>query len=452
MSFGFRDWIHAPGWRRWAGQLFAVRREAADVRALTDEQIADCVERLFDPVDAPAALRTLDRAGAAAVSALLRALADPRCGSAFGETQHCTDPQSPLEAIWELLRPCAPTEAIPSLISLAAEDSEVQTDAVEALGAIGSSACIPSVQAALKADDDYVRSSAMLGIEQGIAAGRCEGEFLEAMFPCLVDLLDREDESVSGTAPELLLRIDSGRAIPILLSPQFFHSGNPEVVYILRAMTAARHSVPAEILRPLMADCQPTADGTSRNLRAYAEGLIALSASADASDRNLIREGLRSPLRPVRRAAADALMRSAGIAGAREFLQKRIDRSGFSALTTPQRHYYAVSAYDSEVRNGGHEQYFLNSSGKHWRTAIEGLAAVGAPGRAELLRAAVAAFGPEGPSEDNDRRSRQLSRLLRRDDSALRAVDSRYDSCQEDLNVLLAGYASEHREQFAGDV
>lgn len=452
MPFGFRDWIHSTGWKRWAGQLFAIRREAADIRALTDEQIAECVERLFDPIHAPAALRTLNRAGAAAESVLIRALADPRCGSAFDETQHCMDPQSPLEAIWELLKHLLPAEAIPSLIPLAAEDSEVRTDAVEALGTIGSKACIPPVQMALKSDDDYVRSSAMLGIEQGLAAGRCEGEFLEAMFPCLVDLLDRPDESISGAAPQLLLRIDLGRAIPILLSPRFFHSGNTEVVYILRAMTAARHPIPPETLRPLMADCQPTPDGTSRNSSAYAEGLIALSASADASDRNLVREGLRSRDPRIRRAAAEAVMRGAGIAGVWELLLERIDRSGFSALTPPQQHYYAASAYHAEVCNGGHEQYFINSSGKHWRAAIEGLRAVGASDRAELLCAAVTAFGPDGPSEDNDRRARQLSTLLRKDDSALRAIDSRYYSCQEDLNVLLADYACKRREQFSVDV
>ena len=52
----------------------------------------------------------------------------------------------------------------------------------------------------------------MRGIERGMDAGRCTNDFLNAEFPALVNLLDRPDMSLSGTAPKLLIAIDRERA------------------------------------------------------------------------------------------------------------------------------------------------------------------------------------------------------------------------------------------------
>jgi hypothetical protein len=46
---------------------------------------------------------------------------------------------------------------------------------------------------------------------------------------------------------------------------------------------------------------------------------------------------------------------------------------GFWRLTIPEQHYLAVTMLDAEVNNGGHGQYFLNSSGSEWREALAGL-------------------------------------------------------------------------------
>ncbi|MGV2334578.1 MAG UNVERIFIED_CONTAM: DMP19 family protein [Planctomycetaceae bacterium] len=51
--------------------------------------------------------------------------------------------------------------------------------------------------------------------------------------------------------------------------------------------------------------------------------------------------------------------------------------------------------YDAEVSNGGHSQYCLNSSGDHWKVALAGLKAVGAPSRAAILQATADLFGTD---------------------------------------------------------
>jgi hypothetical protein len=80
---------------------------------------------------------------------------------------------------------------------------------------------------------------------------------------------------------------------------------------------------------------------------------------------------------------------------------------GFSA---PQRFVHAMCWYDAEVRNGGHDQFYSNSTGIVWRDALKGFDAAGLLEVAAILEESARRFG-EPPSLHRDKRNLQLDLL-----------------------------------------
>jgi hypothetical protein len=75
-------------------------------------------------------------------------------------------------------------------------------------------------------------------------------------------------------------------------------------------------------------------------------------------------------------------------------------------FTSSQRHLFAIQWYRSEVNNGGHEQFFGNSTGIVWEHAVEGLQAIGLVEAATILKSASERLG--GASRDRTGREAQL--------------------------------------------
>ena len=320
-------------------------------------------------------------------------------------------------------------------------------DAAVALGTIGTMECLQPILEAISDADDYMRSYAMIGIGRGIGGHCSKREFLEAVFPALVKLLDRDDSSVSGSAPELLLAIDAEKAFPILISPQFFSLENSQLYYILRALNGANRQIPHDILLPLIDALKPLADKYPHDYQ-YSEALVCYGQNPDKRAEQLIRSELASANKEVREGAGKALAIYHGVKAPYGFVCEIIEKNGFDSLTGPQKHYYAVSNYDTQVRNGGHSQYFINSYGDSWTFARSGLKAIGANERAGILEEAAKVFGVDGPSQDRMTRIDQLGRLPTKRNKAFENLDERFYDSAEDLDVLLPLYAIENRSHF----
>ncbi len=175
---------------------------------------------------------------------------------------------------------------------------------------------------------------------------------------------------------------------------------------------------------------------------------MAYAHNPDSSAEEVFRTELKSSNEKVQEAAAEALAVLSGVTNAREVVFDALDNQGFDHLSGPQKNYYAVFIYDAEVNNGGHSQYFVNSSGDHWKSALEGLTAIGAKTRAKILHEATSLFGTGGPSKENDPRHRQLASFSNQQDKSLDALDSKYYSCDENIEALLAQYALKNKEHF----
>lgn len=444
---GFRSWLKNPEERKDAADYFAALHALEVPDDISSTEIRKMVARLFVQADDDFNFERLKIVGSKAVPELIEALADPRTSSAKFNG-HILDSQSPFERICDLLgRAGAPEAASPLARYVSHHNEHFRKLAALTLGSIGTSECIAPLVKALDDDDDYVRSYAMMGIERGIDAGRCTKEFLDAMMPWLAKLLNRDDGSVSGSAPKLLLRIDANRALPILLAPTYFTIENSQLHYIVGALNDSGQRIPHDRLLPFLASAKSLSDQYPYDYQ-YAEALRAYAHNPDPTTEAKLRAELNATSDKVRVAAAEALAILLGVVNARDVVFSAVNELGFNEVTRPQQVYYAVSIYDAEVNNGGHAQYFVNSPGETWRIGIEGLKAIGAGTRASILQAACAFFGANGPSANDDERHRQIARFSAHQDDVLSALDDKYYSSDENVEMLLALFTLANPEHF----
>lgn len=76
---------------------------------------------------------------------------------------------------------------------------------------------------------------------------------------------------------------------------------------------------------------------------------------------------------------------------------------GFAPLPKPIKHLLAAHWCQSEVKNGGFDQFFSNPTGVLAPEAEIGFRCIGLAEVADIVAEAIAAFGPEYPREREDR-------------------------------------------------
>ena len=447
---GFRDWVKNPDYKRAAEEFFAERDALTVPDDISQSEIQAMVDRLFVKEDNDFNFDKLKLVGEKAIPLLVAALNSDRAfDTKFSEGGHVSNAKSPFERICDLLEEtCPPKAANPLARYVTHPDDHFRKHAAIVLGNIGTDECINPIIQLLGDKDDYVRSYAMMGIRRGIDGDHCTNNFLNSVFPALQRLLDRHDGSISGRAPKLMLAINRDRAIPVMLSDKFFNHQNAELHYILRAFNQANVPIPHEKLLPLINTLQPLVETYPHDYQ-LATALIAYSRNPDQNTEKLLSQLRDCPKERVAEAAADGLAALAGVTNPSAFVFEQLESNGWDGLSTEQQRYYAVLVYNGEVNNGGHAQYFVNSSGDYYKVAMAGLNAIGATKREKILSQSVELFGGNGPSTENDTRHEQLAAFSKSQDSKLDSLDSQYYKCDENIDVLLSAYALANKKHFS---
>ena len=99
-------------------------------------------------------------------------------------------------------------------------------------------------------------------------------------------------------------------------------------------------------------------------------------------------------------------------------------------FTRPQRHVFAMLWYKEEVDNGGHDQFYSNSTGIVWRDALEGFEAAEMPEVAANLRESANRLGGSPPL---DRRERQA--LLDSKSADFADLDDKFYELDKAVNI-----------------
>lgn len=120
--------------------------------------------------------------------------------------------------------------------------------------------------------------------------------------------------------------------------------------------------------------------------------------------------------------------------------------------TTPgQRAVHACAWYEAEVNNGGHDQFFSNSTGILWPEALEGLELLGATRYLAILKKALAVFGPTPPSRDRADRNDKLEVLSNGfEEDLFDELDSEFYAleAEEPLEDIFRAFIRAHPEHF----
>lgn len=121
-------------------------------------------------------------------------------------------------------------------------------------------------------------------------------------------------------------------------------------------------------------------------------------------------------------------------------------------FTKEQRAVFAVMWYEAEVCNGGHDQFFSNSTGIVWQDALAGFAMIGAVECEKNLRAVIEKCGGCVPF-DRAQRNALLEKLtnLPEEDGWIDLFsehDAVFYDHEDDLTRLIVEYAKANAEQF----
>ncbi len=126
--------------------------------------------------------------------------------------------------------------------------------------------------------------------------------------------------------------------------------------------------------------------------------------------------------------------------------------SSVSGATKGQRAIFACRWYVYEVENGGHHQFFWNSTGMVWEDALNGLRTLHEVAFEEVIRAAVSLFPNQLPSKVRQSRQQQLEHIDR--PSSLNELDHQLYGALEvhNLEASFEKYIDAHPEEFFIDL
>lgn len=113
-------------------------------------------------------------------------------------------------------------------------------------------------------------------------------------------------------------------------------------------------------------------------------------------------------------------------------------------FSIPQRYLFAIEWYIAEVNNGGHDQFYFNSTGIVWEDALKGFEAIGASKNVEILKESIARIGGN-PSKDHMTRQENLLDIKELD---LSDLDKLYYESEGDVMNLLCSYIKANAKDF----
>jgi hypothetical protein len=116
-------------------------------------------------------------------------------------------------------------------------------------------------------------------------------------------------------------------------------------------------------------------------------------------------------------------------------------------FSTSQRHLFAIQWYRAEVNNGGHDQFFSNSTGIVCEHAIEGLGAVGFAEAQAILKSASERLG--GAARGRTKRESQLDAAL----TDFEDLDDRFFDIEKTggFDEKMLAFARQHAADFRFD-
>ncbi|MFV0394281.1 MAG: DMP19 family protein [Coprobacillaceae bacterium] len=114
-------------------------------------------------------------------------------------------------------------------------------------------------------------------------------------------------------------------------------------------------------------------------------------------------------------------------------------------FSLPQRYIFAIQWYVAEVNNGGHDQFYSNSTGIVWKDALAGFEQIKHVTAYNILKESANRLGGS-PSMNRDERNNQLDKL----NSNFTDLDNAFYKIT-DLDDLIMEYIKQNKKHFYFD-
>jgi hypothetical protein len=451
----FKDLTTEMKW--WNLHRHEINKKTAIAKTWNDDEIAEVVHWFV--FDADISIR-----GAGGYDQILCALGDRTHPVVLGilgdyslndqlrqSTKHGdSQPESPFNKACLLLGDLPPIEAA-TLVLPFLEDplEEIRKDAAYVIAATGISTMIPCVSKTLQHSSRMVYDRVLSGILAALRADRLDTHCAETLFPGALRLFEQGNGDC--TVIDILLIIDKKRALESFLSPSVFSLNFPIVYDVIKTLANNNITIPRERLLTLIEGIDAHELQYPKTY-ALGEALQLLGQYRIPDDRKLMASYLDHVNNQIAEGATSGLLCSHGLGESTYDIFCHLldieEKHGYAVLNPCQRYYYAVHSCEDEINNGGLGQYFMNSSGEHWRDALAGFEALGSTEKLGILKEAIALFGRLNPSRYRKIRLLQLCKVFWHNDNIFEPLNDRYFASQENCDVLLTRFVLAHPDDF----
>lgn len=458
---GFKELV---GSRKAKEAYFAMTEPRDDLDRLTERQIDKLVMKFVQSAGQSEEYWQVSHLSERAVPSLLKVLADPRNQVRPSGEDAGWFAKSGVERALEILRRYELPEIAPFLERLAShDDAHLRYAAAVSLATFPVSSNLPAISKLMNDREEHVRTGVFIGLMHAIRANRLKPEVRRSLVSQLAAVIGQATTStiLEAHPAALLLDLDLHAATALLTTTKVLTTTNPEASQILDLLSQRGIAIPDDLLNTLLtATDGPNMDYGSASLRGEllkamagmghpdAESLIlhTLARNAPPEDGQTTGKNLMS----LKELAAEALCIVRGIRNPIDRAYQREDDAskGGKPMQEPALNVLVVRELDSEIGNGGFDQYFFNSSGSRAARAGLALQAIGALQHAEIARAAVALFGPEGPSAQREQRFRQRENMGAAQVAEMGALEKAWYAAEANLSLLLHTYSAAHAQVF----
>ncbi|MFT6080123.1 MAG: hypothetical protein ACI8UD_000113 [Planctomycetota bacterium] len=308
---------------------------------------------------------------------------------------------------------------------LAASKSDVKNDALRWLAQVADATYVDDLLAGLRSNDQDARWAVINGLING--THEAGSRLAIDMFEPVATLLSQDDCDNIEQAAQLLLRWNREAALARFEQIGAFDANHNAFRNTLEAMLAQGEALPRQRLHELW----QTLDSSDASKSDGRPVLQMLAMHHNDEDLPLLRQILDREHESASAAAA-ALLHYHGL----QDWAATVAQRPHTLRSEAEQVAMAAFDYDCNVCNGGHTQFFFNSSGDSWQTALAALERAGDTARLEILREAIAKF-PNLPSSNRDKRHKQVSQLTNESAEAFEDLDSRYYAVKQPADVTI---------------
>lgn len=274
-------------------------------------------------------------------------------------------------------------------------------------------------------------SSTLSGIYYACNYGHADERFKKELAPALIPWIGKSDLGQLERAIELLPQMDPELASKVFFKDEYLSPDAPMVAVVLKSCNDVALEVPHPNIERLLNAWKDYGTDPKAELRiiyGYRQAVrsLALHKPEDAMKiaENII---LKNPDESEN--FSQVPLDAAGLTGLYGSLcEHAIDDEKFSKLPEVAQVYFAVLYFEADMMNGGINQALGNSTGDYFPLVRKGYEKIGDKRGLQFLDFMLKPFGPDGPSQDREKRNRQMDTM---NPTYLDQEDALYDKWYE---------------------